>query len=332
VLATTFKVLKTEGNFNNHFGLPLTLLRLEPEHEVAVLEMGMNHAGEIRALGKIAEPDWAVVSNVAAVHLEFFADGIEGIARAKYELVEALPADGVAFLNGDDARVRAFGRGMGKRAVLFGTSERCAVRAVAIDELGLNGTRFTVVVGEKMFPMVLRLPGRHNVQNALAAIAVGVMSGVEPAEGCEALERMRPTEKRGNVLQWRGAEIVNDTYNSNPKALEGMVEALRTTKAKRRIVVAGEMLELGTEGASLHRSCGEVMTGVDVVVGVRGLARELVVGARAKGVAAEFVESPEQAGEWLRVNLREGDVVLLKASRGVRLERALEVLRGRREF
>jgi UDP-N-acetylmuramoyl-tripeptide--D-alanyl-D-alanine ligase len=331
VLATKFRVLRTEGNFNNHFGLPLTLLRLEPEHEVAVLEMGMNHAGEIRALGKIAEPNWAVVSNVAAVHLEFFVDGMEGIARAKYELVEALPADGIAVLNGDDERVRTFGRGMGKRAVLFGTSERCAVRAVAIEELGLNGTRFTVVVGERMFGMVLRLPGRHNVLNALAAIAVGVMSGVTPAKGCEALERMRPTEKRGNVLQWRGAEIVDDTYNSNPKALQGMVEALRTTEAKRRIVVAGEMLELGPEGAALHRSCGEAMAGVDLVVGVRGLAMELVDGARAVGVEAEFVESPEQAGEWLRANLGEGDVVLVKASRGVRLERALEVLRGQRE-
>jgi UDP-N-acetylmuramoyl-tripeptide--D-alanyl-D-alanine ligase len=158
------------------------------------------------------------------------------------------------------------------------------------------------------------------------------MSGVEVGDAVGALERMRPTEKRGNVLAWRGAEIVNDTYNSNPKALEGMVEALRRTEAKRRVVVAGEMLELGPEGARLHEACGEAMAGVDVVVGVRGLAKELVAGARAKGIAAEFVETPELAGEWLRENLREGDVVLLKASRGVRLEQALEVLRGRREF
>jgi UDP-N-acetylmuramoyl-tripeptide--D-alanyl-D-alanine ligase len=326
VLGTKFKVLKTEGNFNNHFGLPLTLLRLEMEDEVAVLEMGMNHAGEIRALGKIAEPDWAVVSNVAGVHLESFEDGIEGIARAKYELVEALQGDGVAFLNGDDGRVRAFGRGMGERAVLYGMGEDCAVRAVEIEELGLNGTRFTVVAGVERVAMVLRLPGRHNVLNALAAVAVGVWSGVDLREGCGALERMRPTEKRGNVLVWRGAEIVNDTYNSNPRALEAMVEALRKTEAKRRIVVAGEMLELGPRGGGMHWVSGEAMEGMDVVVGVRGLAKELVEGARTVGVAAEFVETPELAGEWLRENLREGDVVLLKASRGVRLERALETL------
>ncbi len=333
VLATKFEVLKTEGNYNNHFGVPLTLLRLEMEDEVAVLEMGMNHAGEIRALAKIAEPDWAVVSNVAAVHLEFFADGIDGIARAKYELVEALPADAIAVLNGDDERVREFGRGMGERAVLFGLGERCAVRAEAVDDHGLRGIDFDLVMesglvkGQSIrWPVVLRLPGRHNVMNALAAIAVGRMSGVEVGDVVGALERMRPTEKRGNVLEWRGAEIVNDTYNSNPKALEGMVEALRKTEAKRRIVVAGEMLELGAEGVRLHGACGEAMVGVDVVLGVRGLARELVAGAQAKGVRAEFVESPELAGEWLRENLREGDVVLLKASRGVKLERALEAL------
>ncbi len=333
VLSCKFQVLRTEGNLNNHFGVPLMLLRLEAEHEVAVLEMGMNHAGEIRALAKIAEPDWAVVSNVAAVHLEFFADGIEGIARAKYELVESLPADGVAMLNGDDARVREFGRGMGERAVLFGTSAGCALRAEAIAEHGLRGTDFDLVVesrlprGQRMrWPVMLRLPGRHNVMNALAAIAVGRMSGVELGDAVGALERMRPTEKRGNVVTWRGAEIVNDTYNSNPGALDGMVEALRRTAAKRRIVVAGEMLELGAEGAALHRSCGAAMAGVDLVVGVRGLAKELVEGARGAGVEAEFVETPEMAGEWLREHVREGDVVLLKASRGVRLERALEAV------
>ena len=328
VLATKFKVLKTEGNFNNHFGLPLTLLRLEPEHEVAVLEMGMNHAGEIRALAKIAEPNWAVVSNVGPVHLEFFEDGIEGIARAKYELVEALPADGMAFLNADDERVREFGRGMGDRVVLFGTSERSAVRAVQIDDHGLRGTEFEMVAGKRpmLWPMILRMPGRHNVMNALAGYAVGRWSGVDQFDAIGALERMRPGEKRGNLMEWHGAEIVNDTYNSNPKALEGMVEALKKTEAKRRIVVAGEMLELGAESAWLHEGCGEAMEGVDIVVGVRGLAREIVAGARSKGVRAEFVETPEQAGEWLRENLREGDVVLLKASRGVKLERALEVL------
>jgi len=334
VLSATFKVLKTEGNLNNHFGVPLTLLRLQPEHDVAVIEMGMNHAGEIRALAKIAEPDWGVVSNVGMAHAEFFEDGIAGVARAKRELVEALPKDGLAFLNGDDARVRAFSDGLGARAILYGTSEDCAVRATNIDDHGLNGTDFDVMVdggGNKWgraWPMVLRLPGRHNVLNALAAIAVGEWSDVAPMEAVGALESMRPTEKRGNVLAWHGAEIVNDTYNSNPAALMSMMKALASTPAKRRIVVAGEMLELGPEGPALHAQCGEAAAdaGIDFVLGVRGLAQSLVEAAKGRGVAAEFVATPELAGAWLRENLHEGDVVLLKASRGVRLERALEAL------
>lgn len=328
VLGAKFKVLKTEGNLNNHFGVPLTLLRLEPEHEVAVIEMGMNHAGEITALAKIAEPDWGVVSNVAAVHTEFFADGIEGVARAKYELVESLPEGGLAVLNGDDVRVAAFARGMDEHAVLYGTQPGAAVRAVEIEDAGLDGTRFVVAVGEQRQAMHLRLMGRHNVLNALAAVAVGVKSGIALQVCCEALEQMRATAKRGDVVEWRGAKLINDCYNSNPKALESMIASLRGVEAKRRILVAGEMLELGPEGARLHAQCGlaAAEAGLDVVIGVRGLAANLVQAAKARGVKAEFVESPEQAGKWLRENLREGDVVLLKASRGVRLERALEAL------
>lgn len=327
VLGSAFTVLKTEGNLNNHFGVPLQLLRLEPTHDVAVLEMGMNHGGEIRALAKIAEPDWAVVSNVAAVHLEFFPDGLEGIARAKYELVEALPAGGLAFLNADDARVKGFARGLGKRAILFGKAKAAQVRASAIESRGLGGTSFLAhAASGEHEALTLALPGQHNVLNALAAIAAGVASGVALRACCAALEALRPSPKRGEWILWKGAEIVNDTYNSNPRALDAMVDALRQTPARRRIVVAGEMLELGWEAAALHRACGEAMLGCDHVIGVRGLACELVEGARAAGIAAEFVDTPEEAGAWLRTHLQAGDVALLKASRGVRLERALEAL------
>ena len=168
--------------------------------------------------------------------------------------------------------------------------------------------------------------GRHNVLNALAAIAVGRKADIPLQDCCAALEKLRPTEKRGDILELRGATIINDSYNSNPRALESMVEALRKTTATRRIVVAGEMLELGPEGPALHRTCGEAMTGIDLVLGVRGLALSFVEGAQYKGIAAEFVETPEAAGEWLNANLKEGDVVLLKASRGVKLEHALKFL------
>ena len=327
VLGSRFKVLKTEGNLNNHFGVPLQLLRLQPEHEVAVLEMGMNHAGEIRALARLAEPNWAVVSNVAPVHLEFFPDGIEGIARAKYELVESLPSDGRAVLNADDERVASFARGMGERALLYGTTVNAHVRAEEIEEAGLDGVRFVVVADGRRCEVHLRLMGRHNVLNSLAAIGTGLLSGIDLDTCCAAIESMRPTEKRGRVIRWNGARLIDDTYNSNPRALQSMVEALKKTPARRRFVVAGEMLELGPQAEALHRAAGEEMVGLDGVLGVRGLAAALIEGARSRGIAAEFVATPEEAGKWLRETLREGDVVLLKASRGVRLERALDAVR-----
>jgi UDP-N-acetylmuramoyl-tripeptide--D-alanyl-D-alanine ligase len=328
VLSAEFKVLKTEGNFNNHYGLPLTLLRLEPEHDVAVVEMGMNHAGEIRALAKIAEPDWGVVSNVAAVHLEHFADGIDGIARVKKELIDALPAGGVAVLNADDARVRRFGEGGSSHVLLYGTAGDADVHGVDVEEAGLEGSRFAVEARGERCDVELKLMGRHNVLNALAAIAVGLESGIALETCCAQMEELRPTEKRGALVEWGGAKIVNDTYNSNPTALKAMISALMGTEAERRIVVAGEMLELGPEAAALHADCGEAAAaaGVDVVVGVRGLAQAMVDAALAAGTEAVFVASPEEAGAWMKENLREGDVVLLKASRGVRLERALEAL------
>src|SRR3984885_6022884 len=168
VLNARFRVLKSQGNLNNGFGLPLQLLKLEPEHEVAVIEMGMNHAGEIAALARIAEPDWAVVSNVAPVHLEHFADGIEGIARAKYELVEALPRDGVAVLNFDDSLVSSFGRELGSRAVFYGMSEGAEVRAVHVAEMGAEGVVFTVEAGGERASVQLRMLGRKNVPNGRA--------------------------------------------------------------------------------------------------------------------------------------------------------------------
>jgi UDP-N-acetylmuramoyl-tripeptide--D-alanyl-D-alanine ligase len=328
VLAAKFRVLKSAGNLNNGFGLPLQLLRLEAEHEVAVIEMGMNHAGEIARLAKIAEPEWGVVSNVAPVHVEFFSDGIAGVARAKYELIAALPKDGVAVLNGDDVFVREFGRRMGERAVLYGTGEGVAVRAVHIAEMGVEGVVFTVEAQGERASVQLQMLGRHNVLNALAAIAVGLRSGMSLGECAAAVGEIRAGDKRGEIIEWRGATLINDSYNSNPRALDAMVDALMAMPAERHIVVAGEMLELGAAAAELHAECGRRMVerGVGVVVGVRGAAKALVEAARAGGVEGVFVDGAEAAGTWLEDNVRAGDAVLLKGSRGVKLERALKVI------
>jgi UDP-N-acetylmuramoyl-tripeptide--D-alanyl-D-alanine ligase len=332
VLGTRFRVLKSEGNFNNHFGLPLMLLKLEPEHDVAVIEMGMSHAGEIRALAKIAQPEIGVVTNVAPVHLEFF-DSLAGIARAKYELIESLPPSGTAVLNADDEYVSQFGRDFPGRVVMYGTRATADVRAEDVRSSGTEGAEFDVVCGSARERAKLPLVGEHNVLNALAAVAVGLESGLKFTEAVAALATLVPADKRGQVLQVGNITVINDCYNSNPKALEAMVDALAATAATRRIVVAGEMLELGPAGEELHRQAGRHMAQkkIDALVGVRGLAQAMVEGAAREGIRAEFVSTAEEAGEWLAREARKGDVVLLKASRGVKLEKALDAWKARRD-
>jgi UDP-N-acetylmuramoyl-tripeptide--D-alanyl-D-alanine ligase len=329
VLSTRFRVLKSEGNFNNHFGLPLMLLKLEPEHDVAVIEMGMSHAGEIRALAKIAQPEIGVVTNVSAVHLQFF-DSVDAIALAKYELIESLPANGTAVLNGNDTRVAQFGRNFKGKVVTYGMRANLDVRAENFRPQGLQGSEFDVVVGSERQHAVLPLVGEHNAANAMAAVAVALDRGMNLTEAVAALATMKPAEKRGEVLQLGNITVINDCYNSNPKALEAMVDAMAAMPAKRRIVVAGEMLELGAAGEELHRRAGEHIAGkkIDMLVGVRGLAHAMVDAAESAGSQAVFVPSPEEAGEWLKREAREGDVILLKASRGVKLEKALHTWLG----
>jgi UDP-N-acetylmuramoyl-tripeptide--D-alanyl-D-alanine ligase len=328
VLKKRFCVHKSLGNLNNHFGLPLQLLRLQPEHEVAILEMGMSHAGEIAALCKIAAPDWGVVTNVGTAHAENFSDGQAGIARAKYELIASLPRLGTAVLNCDDPYVQQFGRDFSGKTIYFGTGACADPRAESIAPMGEEGTRFTVIANQQHVEIRLRLLGEHNVRNALAGIAIGMASGISLQECAAALEALVPPDKRGQVLQIRGATLINDCYNSNPQALRAMVDTLLTLHGKRAIVVAGEMLELGSDASRLHYEAGEYIgqRGVNFVVGVRGEAASIVAGAKAAGAESIFVATPEEAGEWLKENLQAGDAVLLKASRGVRLERALEAL------
>ena len=326
VLATRLHVHKSEGNFNNHFGLPLMLLKLQPEHDVAVIEMGMSHAGEITALAKIAQPEVGVVTNVAPVHLEFF-DSLAGIARAKYELVQSLPASGTAVLNADDEYVSQFGRDFQGKVVPYGLSLTAAVRAENIQSRGQEGSVFKVVVGDQREQASLPLVGSHNVRNALAAVAVSLGHGFTLSEAVGALSTLSPADKRGQVVRMGNITVINDCYNSNPKALAAMVDALASMPARRRIVVAGEMLELGPAGADMHRELGRHIAkeGIDLLIGVRGLAEHMVAGAVGTKTIAQFVPTPEAAGEWLAQNTCQGDVVLLKASRGVKLEKALEV-------
>ena len=330
VLSTRFTVLKSEGNFNNHFGLPLMLLKLEPEHDMAVIEMGMSHAGEIRALAKIAQPQIGVVTNVAPVHLEFF-DSLAGIARAKYELIESLPPNGTAILNADDEYVSQFGRDFKGKVITYGTKPTAEVRAENMVSLGAEGSHFDISSPCGIEHARLPLVGEHNILNALAAVSVACSQGMSFSDAAAALSTLRSADKRGQVLHLGNITVINDCYNSNPKALHAMIDALAGMKAKRRIVVAGEMLELGPLGEQMHREAGKhaAEKHIDVLVGVRGLARAMTEAAAQAGIQAEFVTTPQQAGDWLARETRDGDVILLKASRGVKLEKALEIWKAR---
>ena len=325
LLSVRHRVHRSKGNFNNHFGLPLGLLTLEPEYDLAVIEMGMSHAGEIASLARIALPNEAVVTSVGPVHLEYF-DSIAGIARAKYELIEAIPPGGTVVLNGDDQYVSQFGRDFKGRVVMFGLKTTADVRAENIEALGLEGTRFDLTCQGLRQSVRSPLLGTHNVYNALAAAAVALEHGITPSEVAATLPSLEPGDKRGQVAQVGNITVLNDCYNSSPKALMAAVDTLAGMPATRRIVVAGEMLELGSTGEQLHRECGRYIASknIDRLLGVRGLAMPMVEAALAAGVKAEFVATPEEAGDWLTRETREGDTVLLKGSRGVKLERALE--------
>ncbi len=327
VLAARYAVLKSAGNLNNHFGVPLQLLRLEPEHRYAVIEMGMSNAGEIALLAELAAPDWAVVTNVGVAHAQNFADGIEGIARAKRELVDALRPDGIAFLNADDPRVAQFAKATTARSVLAGRSAGADIQATEIREQGTSGMSMSVEARGASAGVHLQFMGAHNATNALLALAVGLEAGISLAQGAAALATLAPGDRRGELLHLRDATIINDCYNSNPAALSAMIHTLMQVPAERHILVAGEMLELGPETGVLHARCGAeaAAAGMDWVIGVQGAALALAEAAAMQQVPSLFLTSAEEAGAWLARELRAGDAVLLKGSRGVRLERALAV-------
>jgi len=328
-LSAKFNVLKSAGNLNNAYGLPLQLLRLEPEHEYAVIEMGMNHLGEIAALARIAAPDWGVITNVGTAHIENFAEGQAGIARAKFELVAALPASGVAFLNCCDPYVSQFGRDFLGRVVYFGNGP-CADPQIIQETEDLAGLCVRYRAGEREGSFTLHLLGAHNGSNAMAGLAVALEAGVEVDAAVKALESLTPGDKRGQVMEIGGATLLNDSYNSNPEALRSMIHTLAARPARRRILVAGEMLELGEHGPALHTACGKAAaeSGLDLVIAVQGNAVHLATAACAGGVASLFLPNAEAAGEWLKRNMRKGDVVLVKGSRGVRLERAIAAVKN----
>jgi UDP-N-acetylmuramoyl-tripeptide--D-alanyl-D-alanine ligase len=314
---------KTVGNLNNHVGLPLSLLRLPDHSNVAVIELGMNHAGEIAALAKIAQPRIGVVTNVGHAHVENF-DDIDGVAAAKRELIEALPPEGIAVLNADDERVSKFAAAHHGRVITYGFSENANVRAEDVS-YSMDGVKFRVNGTE----LESKLSGRHAVSNLLAGVAVASIYDIQPERLVDAARAIEPGPMRGKRILNNGIIHFNDCYNSNPDAARAMVDLLADTPALRRIAVLGEMLELGHLSEPLHRDLGLYVarSGLNVLVGIRGAAIHAVEAAIAAGLpgdAACFFDDPASAGQWLRTIAREGDAILWKGSRGTRVELALE--------
>ena len=335
LLATRLRVLKSEGNLNNAYGLPLTLFRLTESHEAAVVEMGMSSRGEIARLAEIARPDIGVVTNVAPVHLEFFSS-VDEIALAKRELIEGLGnSDPVAVLNRDDERVWRFKDIFRGRLHSFGISESAEFRAANIEGRGLEGSEFDLHSPDGTARLRLALAGRHNVTNALAALAAASEWGVGLAEAKGVLARLRPAALRGEVLRFAdGFTLINDCYNSNPLALERMVDLLCSTPGyRRRVLIAGAWREIGPTSPELHRATGAYAArkkAVDWIIGVDGDARELVEGAIAAGHPRErtaFFETSPEAAEFLAGFVHAGDLLLVKGSRGVHMESVAEALR-----
>ncbi|MEN6602347.1 MAG: UDP-N-acetylmuramoyl-tripeptide--D-alanyl-D-alanine ligase [Bryobacteraceae bacterium] len=323
LLSSALDVSKTVGNLNNHLGVPLSILRLRQDSQVAVIEMGMNHEGELRHLAAIARPTMAVITNVGYAHIEYFGS-LEKTALAKRELVEALPSDGTAVLNADDALVARFREVHAGPTVTFGLGEGADVRATDV-EYKPDGVSFRVSGLEFKSPLV----GRHAVLNILAGLAVAGVFGIPPERLQQAALSLAAGHMRGERMECRGVTILNDCYNSNPDAVQAMLEVLQVTPARRRIAVLGEMLELGRWSEALHRDAGRcaVANRVDVLVGIRGAARYTLHGALDAGLpdsAAYFFEDPAPAGDFLRGIARPGDVILFKGSRGTRVEIALE--------
>ncbi|HZI19152.1 MAG TPA: UDP-N-acetylmuramoyl-tripeptide--D-alanyl-D-alanine ligase [Pyrinomonadaceae bacterium] len=338
------RVLRSRKNYNNELGVALSVLQMESngarpsEFDVAVLEMGMSVPGEIAVHCRVAPPDVGVVIGVAPVHLEFMGS-VEGVAAGKAQMIEGTKPGGVAVLNADDERVAAMRAKAAhcSRVVTYGVRNAADVTAAGIERAGLSLTRFRLRTPAGEAEAELPMPGHHNLLNALAASAVAHSFGLAPEEIAAALRTAAPSEMRGEVLNFEaGFTVVDDSYNSNPRSLVAMAEAVAQggEGVRRRVVVAGEMLELGPESAAIHREAGREVAafGVDILWGVRGDAHELVVGAREAGMgegATAYYESSEEAAAALAEFVRLGDLVLVKGSRGVHTEKIVERLRER---
>jgi len=330
------ETLKNEGNFNNLIGLPVTLLRLEAKHRFAVLEMGMNHPGEIRRLTEIAAPEIGVITNVAQAHLEGVGT-LEGVARAKTELVERMDSRAVAVLNGDDAVLMSAALPFKKQVVTFGKGPENDVRAENIRALDREKVAFDLRHGAGAFGVTLNVPGFQNVYNALAAAAVGLQLGLSSEELVEGLRRFKGIHGRFTVTELpAGVTLVDDTYNANPFSLRAALDSMKALAEGERVLVGlGEMFELGDETVMAHLEAGAMVAdlGARCFLALGEHAGEMIRGAVDRGFPEEQaveVRDHEEMEARIRAEMKEGDFVFLKGSRRAGLDKVAERLKALR--
>lgn len=333
-LAARYTVFRNRGNLNNHIGLPLSLLELRKQPDIGVLELGMNHFGEISALVKIAEPEVRVWTNVGPAHLEFFGT-VEAIAQAKAEILEDADADSLLVANADDDLVMRHAATFAGRVRTFGVERPADVRALAVRDLGIDGT--TALVRTPVGEAEIRtpLPGTANLSNVLAATAVAIRFDVPLADIVERAAALKPVARRGEVIRTGAVTIVDDSYNSNPKALSRALTTLSgETRFARKLAIVGEMLELGPASPALHHAAGEEVarSGINELVAVGGpSARKVAEGAIAAGMAADrvhYAENSTAAADLAASLVRAGDLVLVKGSRGIHTEVVVDRLKA----
>ena len=332
LLSPCFRVLKSEGNFNNHLGLALSLLKLQPGHEAAVLEMGTSSPGEIRELTRIAPPDIAVITNVNPVHLEFF-HSLEAIASAKKEILDGAKEDATAVLNGGDPFVQKIAQEWRGRRLSFGFSPACDIRASGIRKLGADGMTFELHLEGRAKRVRFPFFYEEYLSNLLAAVGAGHAFSLPFEAMVDEIPRLTPFSGRGGLIQLdHGLQLIDDSYNSNPKALEAALKGLASLPAERRVAVLGDMLELGPAEADFHRQAGRQVAanGWDLLLAVGPLARHIAEGAVAAGLPRARVltfTTSDEAARSISTLIEDGDLILVKGSRGIKIERVVERLK-----
>jgi len=335
-LATRYRVIRNRGNLNNHIGLPLSLVDLTQRPEIAVVELGMNHAGEISTLVAVAEPDVRVWTNVGEAHLGFFAS-VDAIADAKAEIFEGASASTVLVANADDDRIVARLGGFRGRPITFGIDRPADVRATNVDDRGIDGIHARVTTPRGAMAIQTPLVGRANLANILAGAAVALQFEIPVDAIAEKARALKPASHRGEIVKLRsGITIIDDSYNANPTATKRAIDVLAAAQAARRVAVLGEMLELGDRSTALHEEVGRAAAraGIDALLTVGGApAAALAEAAVAAGLPAAAVAhsgTSDEAAERALTMLRRGDLVLVKGSRGVKTDRVVERLKAER--